>query len=77
MILGSAAAVVLHPESYMEKESEPSQAQPAPEEPVKSIEDDGKGDGKSEAPATGGIPEELWKVMMDVVLAIYEVREAE
>ena len=65
------------PKPFMEKESDPSQAQPAPEEPVKSIEDDGKGDGKSEAPTTEGIPEELWKVMMDVVLAIYEVREAE
>lgn len=64
-------------EPFMEKESESSQAQSAPEEPVKSIEDDGKGDGKSEASATKGVPEELWKVMMDVVLAIYEVREAE
>lgn len=68
--------MVLLPKPFMEKESDPSQ-EPAPEEPVKSIEDDGKGDGKSEAPATEGIPEELWKVMMDVVLAIYEVRESE
>lgn len=77
MILHCAAVVALLSEPFMEKESESSQAQPDPEEPVKSIEDDGKGDGKSEAPATQGIPEELWKVMMDVVLAIYEVREAE
>lgn len=65
-------------DSIMEKESEPSQAQSASEEPVKSIEEDGKGEGKGEkAPATGEIPEDLWRVMMDVVLAIYEVREQE
>lgn len=57
----------------MEKESEPSQAQPAPEEPVKSIEDNGKGGDKNEAP----ISDDLWRIMMDVVLAIYEVREEE
>lgn len=62
----------------MEKQSAPSQAQPASEEPVKSIEEDAKGEGKDEkTPATGGIPEDLWRVMMDVVLAIYEVREEE
>jgi chromatin structure-remodeling complex subunit RSC1/2 len=44
---------------------EPSQ------EPVKSIEDDNKGDGQNGAP----IPDDLWRIMMDVVLAIYEVRE--
>ena len=46
---------------------EPSQ------EPVKSIEDDNKGDGQNGAP----IPDDLWRIMMDVVLAIYEVREEE
>ncbi|KAH3563097.1 hypothetical protein KXV84_000747 [Aspergillus fumigatus] len=55
----------------MEKASEPSQTQPAPEEPVKSIEDDGKGDSSS----TGGVTDEQWRSMMDVVLAIYEFRE--
>ncbi|ODM18335.1 hypothetical protein SI65_06206 [Aspergillus cristatus] len=44
---------------------EPSQ------EPVKSIEDDNKGDGQNGAP----IPDDLWRIMMDVVLTIYEVRE--
>ncbi|GAA5230761.1 hypothetical protein GCM10025794_32730 [Massilia kyonggiensis] len=57
----------------MEKASEPSQTQPAPEEPVKSIEDDGKGDSSS----TGGVTDEQWRSMMDVVLAIYEFREEE
>ena len=56
----------------MEKASEPSQAQPTPEEPVQSIEDDGKQNG-----VTSTVTEEQWKHMMDVVLAIYEVREAE
>jgi chromatin structure-remodeling complex subunit RSC1/2 len=56
----------------MEKASEPSQAQPTPEEPVQSIEDDGKQNG-----VTSAVTEEQWKHMMDVVLAIYEVREAE
>lgn len=50
---------------------EPSQAQS--EEPVKSIEDDNKGDGQNGAP----IPHDLWRIMMDVVLTIYEVREEE
>jgi chromatin structure-remodeling complex subunit RSC1/2 len=57
----------------MENESEPSQTQPAPEEPVKSIEDDGKGDSS----ATSGVTDEQWRSMMDVVLAIYEFREEE
>ncbi|KAL3436043.1 hypothetical protein BDV09DRAFT_166184 [Aspergillus tetrazonus] len=56
----------------MEKASEPSQAQPTPEEPVQSIEDDGKQSG-----VTSTVTEEQWKHMMDVVLAIYEVREAD
>ncbi|KAL2862920.1 putative RSC complex subunit (RSC1) [Aspergillus lucknowensis] len=51
--------------------SEPSQGQPTPEDPVQSIEDD-KGDG-----APSSITDELWKSMMDVVLAIYDVREAD
>ena len=56
----------------MENNSEPSQAQPTPEEPVQSIE----GDNKDTGPASA-IPDEHWKFMMDVVLAIYDVREAE
>lgn len=57
-------------------EPEPSQAQPqpAPEEPVKSIENDGQTD--SQAP-TDGITDEQWRSMMNVVLAIYEFREEE
>lgn len=43
------------------------------QEPVKSIEDDNKGDGQNGAP----IPDDLWRIMMDVVLTIYEVREEE
>ncbi|PWY65960.1 RSC complex subunit [Aspergillus sclerotioniger CBS 115572] len=55
-------------------EPEPSQAQPhpAPEEPVKSIEDDGKADNLA---ATDGITDEQWRSMMGVVLAIYDFRE--
>ncbi|OOF98509.1 hypothetical protein ASPCADRAFT_512767 [Aspergillus carbonarius ITEM 5010] len=55
-------------------EPEPSQAQPhpAPEEPVKSIEDDGKADSLA---ATDGITDEQWRSMMSVVLAIYDFRE--
>ncbi|CEL06684.1 Putative Component of the RSC chromatin remodeling complex (Eurofung) [Aspergillus calidoustus] len=56
----------------MDKDSEPSQAQPTPEDPVQSIEEDIKGDG-----VPSNISEELWKAMMDVVLAIYDVREAD
>ncbi|KAL4973241.1 hypothetical protein BDW66DRAFT_162247 [Aspergillus desertorum] len=56
----------------MEKDSEPSQAQPTPEEPVQSIEGDGNDSGVARA-----ITDEQWKHMMDVVLAIYEVREAD
>ena len=57
-------------------EPEPSQAQPhpAPEEPVKSIEDDGKADSLA---ATDGITDEQWRSMMSVVLAIYDFREEE
>ncbi|KAE8148807.1 hypothetical protein BDV25DRAFT_11156 [Aspergillus avenaceus] len=56
----------------MEKESDPSHVQPTPEEPVKSIEDEGKGDGAGTA---GGVTDEQWKSMMDVVMAIYDFRE--
>ncbi|KAE8395397.1 hypothetical protein BDV23DRAFT_178914 [Aspergillus alliaceus] len=56
----------------MEKESEPSQVQPTPEEPVKSIEDDGKGDS---AAAAESVTDEQWRSMMEVVMAIYEFRE--
>ncbi|RDW87191.1 putative RSC complex subunit (RSC1) [Aspergillus mulundensis] len=56
----------------MERDSEPSQAQPTPEEPVQSIESDCKENGVASA-----IADEQWKHMMDVVLAIYEVREAD
>ncbi|PYI21170.1 RSC complex subunit [Aspergillus japonicus CBS 114.51] len=52
--------------------SEPSQAQPAAEEPVKSIEGDGKGDGSV---ATSTVSDEQYRSMMDVVMAIYEFRE--
>lgn len=65
----------------MEKESEPSQAQqqqPAAEEPVNSIEGDGKGEeNKTEVSVAQKIPDGLWRIMMDVVLSIYEVREEE
>ncbi|KAL6233501.1 hypothetical protein BDW75DRAFT_187202 [Aspergillus navahoensis] len=56
----------------MEKDSEPSQAQPTAEDPVQSIEGDGKDNG-----AASAVTDEQWKHMMDVVLAIYEVREAD
>lgn len=59
----------------MEKAPEPAQTQPTAEEPVKSIEDDNtRGDGA--APAST-VTEEQWRSMMDVTLAIYEVREEE
>lgn len=58
----------------MEEAPEPAQTQPTAEEPVKSIEDDTRGDGA--APASG-VTDEQWRSMMDVVLAIYEVREEE
>lgn len=57
----------------MEQESGPSQVQATPEEPVKSIEDDGKADDA----APSGIPDEQWRAMMDVVMAIYDYREEE
>lgn len=63
-------------------ESNPSRARPTAEEPVKSIETDGKDDGserdqdKAEAdPST--ITNEQWRSMMDVVINIYEYREEE
>ncbi len=56
----------------MQKNSEPSQAQPTPEEPVQSIEGDGKGNG-----VLSMVTDEQWKYMMDVVLAIYDIREEE
>ncbi|PYH41135.1 putative RSC complex subunit (RSC1) [Aspergillus saccharolyticus JOP 1030-1] len=52
--------------------SEPSQAQPAAEEPVKSIEDEAKHDGSV---ATSTVSDEQFRSMMDVVMAIYEFRE--
>jgi chromatin structure-remodeling complex subunit RSC1/2 len=58
----------------MEKESEPSQVQPTPEEPVKSIEDDGKG---GSAATAEGVTDQQWRSMMDVVMAIYDFREEE
>ncbi|KAI9373232.1 hypothetical protein BJX61DRAFT_503912 [Aspergillus egyptiacus] len=54
----------------MDQDSAPAQAQPTPEEPVQSIEEDVKGNG-----APSNVTEEQWRSMMDVVLAIYEVRE--
>ncbi|KAL4951332.1 hypothetical protein BDW69DRAFT_40758 [Aspergillus filifer] len=56
----------------MENNSETLQVQPTPEEPVQSIE----GDNKANGPASA-IPDEQWKYMMDVVLVIYDVREAD
>ncbi|KAL3470193.1 hypothetical protein BJX99DRAFT_239936 [Aspergillus californicus] len=56
----------------MDKDSELSQAQPTPEEPVQSIEHDVKGDG-----VPSSVTDEQWKLMMDLVLAIYEIREAD
>lgn len=44
---------------------EPQGSEHPREEPVNSIEND------------GAITPELWKVMMDLVLAIYEYREEE
>ncbi|RAL08414.1 putative RSC complex subunit (RSC1) [Aspergillus homomorphus CBS 101889] len=52
--------------------SEPSQAQPAAEEPVNSIEDDGKRGGLA---AHSTVSDEQLRIMMDVVMAIYEFRE--
>ncbi|KAL2009247.1 hypothetical protein VTN00DRAFT_7441 [Thermoascus crustaceus] len=59
--------------------------QPAPEEPVKSIENDGKpdsipddkDDGAAENPddPASEVTEDQWKAMMDVVMAIYNYRE--
>lgn len=46
-------------------ESEKELSQPPRERPVNSIEND------------GAITPELWKVMMDVVMAIYDYREEE
>ncbi|KAL4805259.1 hypothetical protein BDV18DRAFT_140531 [Aspergillus unguis] len=52
----------------MEKASAPAQAQPTPEVPVQSIEGAG---------VASAITDEQWKSMMDLVLAIYDVREAD
>lgn len=46
-------------------EREQSQAQPRPEEPVTSIEED------------GAMTDDKWKAMMDVTMAIYDFREPE
>lgn len=71
----------------MEKEpaeTDKSYAQPTPEEPIKSIEGDGKNDSlekeqaKPEAePEKSTVTGEQWRSMMDVVLSIYEYREEE
>ena len=52
---------------------EQSQNQSASEQPAKSAEVDGKGDGSAEKTVTDA----QFRSMMDVVLAIYEFREAE
>lgn len=68
-------------------ESAGSERPPASEEPVQSIEQDGKGDN-AEKPqetadeakkeeVTGDVTEDQWKAMMDVVMAIYDYREEE
>jgi chromatin structure-remodeling complex subunit RSC1/2 len=56
--------------------------QPEAEEPVQSIEDDGnqKDDAVAPTPAVGGITdvtEDQWRLMMEVVMAIYDYREEE
>lgn len=68
-------------------ESAGSEQPPASEEPVQSIEDDGKGEDSQEPPeggdevrneeATGDVTEDQWRAMMDVVMAIYNYREDE
>lgn len=73
-----------------EPEAPEAASQPPPqfahEEPVKSVEDDGKGDKAAdkdnetaEAPEepASEVTEEQWKAMMDVVMAIYNYREEE
>lgn len=73
------------------KEPNKPEAQQVPEEPVKSIEGEGKADGpeKDQAQAQAKaeaepeseekslITGEQWRFMMDVLMAIYEYREAE
>lgn len=67
------------------KEPNKPEAQQVPEEPVKSIEGEGKADGpeKDQAEAEPESEEkslitgEQWRFMMDVLMAIYEYREAE
>ncbi|PLB51742.1 RSC complex subunit [Aspergillus steynii IBT 23096] len=54
------------------EESEPSHVQPTSEAPVDSVANDGKG---GPMPATGGVTDEQWRLMMDVVMAIYDFRE--
>jgi hypothetical protein len=58
---------LLHGNAFVanDMESEKEQSQPPREQPVNSIEND------------SAITPELWKIMMDVVLAIYEYREEE
>ncbi|KAJ9203045.1 hypothetical protein DTO164E3_1513 [Paecilomyces variotii] len=66
-------------------ESAGSERPPASEEPVQSIEQDGKGDNSQEPQegaegvkneqATGDVTEDQWRAMMDVVMAIYNYRE--
>lgn len=56
------------------EESEPSHVQPTPEVPVDSVANDGKAEPMA---ATGGVTDEQWRSMMDLVMAIYEFREHE
>ncbi|THC95461.1 hypothetical protein EYZ11_005055 [Aspergillus tanneri] len=58
----------------MENESEPPHMQQTSEKLVNSIETDGKGDTVA---TTDSVSDEQWRSMMDVVMAIYEFREAE
>lgn len=63
-------------------ETTPADAKPQPEEPVKSIENDGKETAAEqaavpEAPPKSQVTDEQWRAMMDVVMAIYEFREEE
>jgi chromatin structure-remodeling complex subunit RSC1/2 len=69
-----------HPAGQDSTDADPRQ--PEAEEPVQSIEDDGnqKDDAVAPTPAEVGITEvteDQWRLMMEVVMAIYDYREEE
>lgn len=69
-----------HPAGQDSADADPGQLEA--EEAVQSIEDDGdqKDDALAPTPAQGGITEvteDQWRVMMEVVMAIYDYREEE